>query len=137
MFDDVKDFLVMHYMGGRTDTEFWKYINTGVTKTPFVEDLLEMAKTRLPTSHDFPRYAGSAGWALYSYVMAGIKRLNNTSALSELDFSIPIHGNMRDITAQAYYDLQEEFAKEIRNYQSYEEFINYFRKIRLDRGLSN
>jgi hypothetical protein len=44
---------------------------------------------------------------------------------------------MRDITAQAYYDLQEEFAKEIRNYQSYEEFINYFRKIRLDRGLSN
>jgi tryptophan halogenase len=137
MFDDVKDFLVMHYMGGRTDSEFWKYINTGVTKTPYVEDLLEMAKHRLPTSHDFPRYAGSAGWALYSYVMAGINRLNNANALTELDLAVPMHGNLRDITAQAYYDLQDEFAREIRNYQSYEEFINYFRKIRSYRGLSN
>jgi tryptophan halogenase len=137
MFDDVKDFLVIHYMGGRSDTEFWKYINTGVTKTPYVEDLLEMAKHRLPTSHDFPRYAGSAGWALYSYVMAGINRLNNANALTELDLAVPMHGNLRDITAQAYYDLQDEFAREIRNYQSYEQFINYFRKIRADRGLSN
>lgn len=137
MFDDVKDFLVMHYMGGRTDSEFWKFINTGVTKTPYVEDLLEMAKHRLPTSHDFPRYAGSAGWALYSYVMAGINRLNNANALTELDLAVPMHGNLRDITVQAYYDLQDQFAKEIRNYQSYEAFINYFRKIRSHRGLSN
>ena len=34
-------------------------------------------------------------------------------------------------------DLQDEFAREIRNYQSYEQFINYFRKIRSHRGLSN
>jgi hypothetical protein len=137
MFDDVKDFLVMHYMGGRTDTEFWKYINTGATKTPFVADLLEMAKVRMPSSHDFPRYSGSAGWALYSYVMAGIGKLSKSTALNEIDFLVPPHGNLRDITAQAYYDLQDKFQREIRNYQSYEQFINYFRKIRADRGVSN
>jgi hypothetical protein len=48
-----------------------------------------------------------------------------------------MHGNLRDVTAQAYYDLQDQFSREIRNYQSYEEFINYFRKIRANRGLSN
>jgi hypothetical protein len=69
--------------------------------------------------------------------MAGINRLNNANALTELDLAVPMHGNLRDITAQAYYDLQDEFAREIRNYQSYEQFINYFRKIRADRGLSN
>lgn len=137
MFDDIKDFLVMHYMGGRNDTEFWKYISTGVTKTPFVNDLLDMAKTKLPTAHDFPRYAGSAGWALYSYVMAGIGQLNKKSLSNELDLNISYHGNLRDVTAQAYHDLQEKFALEIKNYHSYESFINHFRKLRTKYGLSN
>jgi tryptophan halogenase len=36
MYDDFKDFLVLHYMGGRSDSEFWKYISSGATKTEFV-----------------------------------------------------------------------------------------------------
>jgi len=55
-------------MGGRTDTEFWRYISSGETKTEFVNDLLEMCKTRMPDNNDFPKYYGSAGWPLYSYV---------------------------------------------------------------------
>lgn len=137
MFDDVKDFLVMHYMGGRSDSDFWKYVKTGATKTPYVEDLLEMAKSRLPTSHDFPRYAGSAGWALYSFVMEGIGVLNVKDSLEELNFEVPGYGSLDFLTRNAYYDLQDQFAREIKSYMSYKEFIDYFRKMRFDRGFSD
>lgn len=137
MFDDVKDFLVMHYMGGRQDSEFWKYIDTGATKTEFVSNLLEMAKTRIPTSHDFPAYYGSAGWALYSYVMAGIGKINTTKAASELDLVVPVHGDLSQLTKEAYYDLQDKWAAESKDWYSYSDFITYFRKIRKDRGFSN
>ena len=35
MFDDYKEFLVSHYLGGRTDSEFWRYITAGNTLTDF------------------------------------------------------------------------------------------------------
>lgn len=137
IFDDVKDFLVMHYMGKRSDSDFWKYIATGATITPYVADLLEMAKSRLPTSHDFPRYAGSAGWALYSFVMEGIGVLNCKDSLTELNFDVPNHGSLDMLTRNAYYDLQDQFARETKDYMTYKEFIDYFRNIRKQNGISN
>ena len=136
IFDDVKDFLVMHYMGGRSDTEFWKYISSGATKTPYVEDLLEMAKTKLPTVNDFPQYIGSAGWALYSYVMAGLNLIDTSKMDYELDIGLP-QGNVEFLTREHYYDLQDEFARKARQYHTYDDFIRYFRKIRYDNGFSD
>jgi len=135
MFDDFRDFIVMHYMGGRTDSEFWKYINTGATQTEFVSELLEMAKSRLPSTNDFPKYWGSAGWPLWSYVMAGIGRINKKDILKELDMEIPGHGHLGILTAQTYYDLQDQWAQEIKQYHTYDDFIRHFRNIRARNGL--
>lgn len=70
--DDLKDFLVMHYQGGRTDSEFWRYISSGATQTDFVKTLLTTAQARLLNTNDFPRYWGTAGWSLYAWVMGGL-----------------------------------------------------------------
>jgi tryptophan halogenase len=137
MFDDVKDFLVMHYMGGRQDSEFWKYISTGVTKTPAVENLLEMAKHRMPTINDFPQYYGSAGWALYSYVMEGIGRLNKPNADREINIHIPGQGNIKDITKEYYWNLQDQHAIEGQQCLTYKEFIEHYRKLRYEHGSSD
>jgi hypothetical protein len=42
MYDDFKDFLVSHYQGGRTDTEFWRYIGQDSATTEFAKELREM-----------------------------------------------------------------------------------------------
>jgi hypothetical protein len=118
IYDDIKDFIVMHYMGGRDDSEFWKYIKSGITKTDFVSELVDMSKTKMPTTHDFPSYDGSAGWPLYSYVMAGIGLMNKTSAM-------------------AYYDLQDQWAAESKDLYTYKEFIQHFRDLRYQHGFSN
>lgn len=137
IFDDTRDFIVLHYMGDRSNSDFWKYINTGATQTEFVKDLLEMVKVRLPTANDFPSYAGSAGWPLYSYVLAGIKKIDKQKVIKELDFELGSLGNMYDITGQAYFDLQDKWYKEMQNYMTYKEFIEYFRTLRNNNGITN
>jgi tryptophan halogenase len=135
MYDDVKDFLVMHYMGGRDDSEFWKYIKTGEVQTDFVKDLLAMSKVRIPTTHDFPGYFGSAGWPLYSYVMAGLGLLNKDVAANELNLELPAYGALSPITAQTYYELQDQWKAEAKHCYSYTNFIEHFRKLRKNNGL--
>ena len=137
MYDDVKDFLVMHYMGGRKDSEFWKYIKTGATKTEFVENLLTMSKTKVPSTHDFPSYFGSAGWPLYSYVMAGLHLINRDVAAKELELELPGYGRLSPITANTYYEMQDQWRDESKKCLTYKQFVEYFRKLRYENGISN
>ena len=137
MYDDVKDFLVMHYMGGRNDSEFWKYISSGAIKTEFVSNLLEMAKTKVPTVNDFPVYQGSAGWPLYSFVMAGLGLINKEVAAKELDLQLPGYGPLRPVTVNTYSEMQDQWLRESSQCYSYKDFIKHFRDIRYKNGISN
>lgn len=137
MYDDVKDFLVMHYMGGRDDSEFWKYIKTGATQTDFVKDLLEMVKTKVPTTHDFPGYFGSAGWPLYSYVMAGLHLIDKDVARKALNFDLPKYGSLETVTANTYYETLYQWSDESSKCYSFEDFIKYFRDLRYKNGFSD
>ena len=124
LYDDLKDFLVMHYMGGREDSEFWKYIKTGVTRTEFVKELLEMAKHKIPTMNDFPQYNGAADWTLYSYVMEGINVINKDIAATELPYII---GDEQIGAPQIYYESNKQWDQDLLNESTYKEFIEYFR----------
>lgn len=137
MYDDIRDFLVMHYMGSRDDSEFWKMIKTGVTKTDFVDTLLQMSKDKVPSNNDFPNYSGSAGWPLWSYVMAGLNLIDKTAARSELNMILPRHGNLHNVSLEVYYNLQDEWKYSARRCYSYTEFIKYFRDLRYKNDHSN
>ena len=116
-------------MGGRDDSEFWKYIKTGATQTEFVKELLAMAKSKTPTFNDFPHYQGAAGWPLYSYVMEGINVLNKDIAGAELDMQFK-EGDLYELTQQSYYELQHQWQDATQYCYTYKEFIEYFRGIR-------
>lgn len=137
MYDDVKDFLVMHYMGGRDDSEFWKYIKTGATQTDFVKNLCEMAKDKIPTTHDFPGYFGAAGWPLYSYVMAGLHLINKNLARQELDLDLLDYGPLEPVTAATYYETLYQWRTESVNRCSIDDFVKHFRDLRYINGFSH
>ena len=84
MYDDYTDFINVHYVGGRTDTEFWKYMSTDEAKTPFVKNILEICKTRPPRSSDFNSYFGGVGTPLYNVILHGLGRISPEVALNEL-----------------------------------------------------
>ena len=87
LYDTLKDFLVAHYTCGRKDTPFWQYIDSGETMTPFVKDMHNMCKYRVPNQSMFNRQEGSAGWPLWSYVLAGTGKLSDYVCRKELDYN--------------------------------------------------
>lgn len=85
MYDDFKEFLVLHYSGNRDDSEFWKWIQTGETMTPQASHFIEMQKSRHIKSGDLLGYYGYAGSGLYNWIMAGLGHLSKQVATKELN----------------------------------------------------
>jgi len=84
IFEDIKDFLIVHYKTKRSDSEFWKYMNSDNTNTDFTKSILEICKFRSPTISDFNQYLGSLDWTLWSHVLAGTKNLTEDIAKNDL-----------------------------------------------------
>lgn len=120
--DDLRDFLVMHYQGGRQDSEFWRYISSGATRTDFVNELLTMSQDRVPSFNDFPRYWGVAGWSLYSWIMAGLGLFKNVNRNHSIDYQLD--------QESLYHNLQQEFAQRYSQNRTHEQYIQLYRTLR-------
>jgi hypothetical protein len=96
MYDDFCDFLLVHYKGGRDDSQFWKYMNSEETNTQFVTETLERVKTRTPSLLHYSDRIGafSQGW---TWILAGINKITPEMSKEELNrFSM-------DLKASEYY----------------------------------
>ena len=132
MYDDFKDFLSSHYLGGRTDTDFWKYM-TYESATDFAKNLKEMCKSRLPTIFDFPSYPGAAGWLIWCYILTGTDQLTSNVTARYLDSRA-----VRD--AEHYLTQLSIFAEKTRlTHYTFQEYIdvvkNYDIKFKPFRGV--
>jgi hypothetical protein len=85
MYDDIRDFLVIHYQGGRSDSDFWRHISSGKTLTPFAKEILEKSKNKPPGFLQYDRYFGCAGPSLWSWILAGTNNLTRDTAKKELE----------------------------------------------------
>lgn len=127
LYDTTKDFLVAHYLGGRTDSEFWRYINSGATITPFVETIREMCKTKAPTNRDFNLVFGAPDYSLWSYVLAGTGQLSpEVSKKIFTNNEVKILGLTNvDKVMRGYQDTVDN---RLRDNLSYKEFIDFIRR---------
>jgi len=87
LFENYRDFLNIHYMGGRQDTDFWKYMSTEDAKTEKTKLILEIAKHRAPNSKDFINLDGSAGYDIWFFVLAGLGIIDPNVCKEELKLS--------------------------------------------------
>ena len=84
LFENYRDFLNIHYMGGRTDTDFWRYMSSDEAKTEKTKLILDIAKHRSPNSKDFINLDGSAGYDIWFFVLAGLGIINPNICKEEL-----------------------------------------------------
>ena len=84
IFENYRDFLNIHYMSGRSDTEFWKYMTSNNSKTDKVKDLIEICKHRIPNQKDFDTLDGGAGYDIWIFVIAGIGLVTQDLCKKEL-----------------------------------------------------
>lgn len=69
MIDDYKDFIQMHYLAGRQDTPFWKFVNNELKISDRNDYLRNVSKFRLITPFDFVSTHGSAGYPLWCHIL--------------------------------------------------------------------
>jgi tryptophan halogenase len=127
MYDDFKEFLVLHYMGGRTDSEFWKYISSGATQTEFVKDIIEMSKSKIPTFNDFNEYYGAAGWPLWAWVLAGTNNLSASVSRQELNWHVPGYGSLGNVSKPEVEQHRARNLLSLEKNLSYREFIEHLK----------
>jgi len=85
LYDDIRDFLIVHYKGGRDDSQFWKYMNSDATNTPQVNYILDVCEDGVPTLYDIDNYIGSPGIMLWNWVLAGTGNIDSGKAKQELN----------------------------------------------------
>jgi tryptophan halogenase len=104
MYDDMRDFLSIHYITERTDSEFWRMIGRGNLLSDNAKDYLELQKSKLLAPNDFDKYFGYAGATLYNWVMVGLGIIGKDMAKKELDFY-----GQHDLAAQVWNMNEHSF----------------------------
>jgi hypothetical protein len=69
MIDDYKDFIQMHYLTGRQDTPFWKFITNELKLSDKNEYLKNASRFRTITPFDIQQSHGSAGYPLWCHIL--------------------------------------------------------------------
>ena len=99
------------------------YREVGATKTDFVDSILEMSKSKMPTFNDFNEYYGAAGWPLYSWVLLGTGNLSKLVCEKELNINLPGFV-VNDQIAQEFAQWQGNIKSQISKNLSYKNFIH-------------
>jgi tryptophan halogenase len=127
LYDTTKEFLIAHYMGGRADSEFWKYINSGATKTEFVDNLLTMCNTQMPSNRDLDILFGAPDMGLWCYVLAGLGHIApETSAKIFSGNTVPVIG-LNDM-ASVINGYRKTVDNMLQDNLSYTDFINFLKR---------
>ena len=85
LYDDMRDFLVLHYATHKTDTRFWKMISEHKHLTPQVKELINYSKNAVPNFNTFDAYFGHVNHKLWNWTLAGLGYLTPKLAKKELD----------------------------------------------------
>ena len=104
LYDLTLDFLVVHYQGGRTDSEFWKNISTGATLTDRTRGVVERAKTRILGVLEFEGIFGTPYGPLWNWILSGINLITAEQAMSQLK-----EQNLYKIAKEKYNNFEKEY----------------------------
>jgi len=83
-FDNIVDFIQLHYLGKRKDSDFWKAIPEIITVTDFNKENLETWKKTLPSKTNFLSEYNLFGAYSYAQVMSGMDMFDREYILQSL-----------------------------------------------------
>lgn len=110
-FDNIVDFIQLHYMTKRNDTEFWRTLSERMVKTDFIEQNLELFKKSLPQMYKFGSMYTMFSAPNWAQVMAGLDLYDKEFLNARL---LETHGEVKDEHLKRY----EEYLTNVQQ-QSY------------------
>lgn len=128
IMENIRDFIVLHYITKRDDTDFWRDVSKIELPDTLAENL-EMWKTRLPIDEDFNDKSDYILFKSESHalIMAGLDLFDRKAIQSELNFQHP------SVKKEAVKIVCEKMQQENRcNYITHKEFIEFIRNQKLN-----
>ena len=108
VYDDIKDFILLHYLGGRTDTKFWQHCSSGDILTDRVKDILEIASHRMLTEDDIPNPYNHLSYRAWNHVLAGLGKFSKEVAEKSITAGMEDRYNSwKDITLNKIQDYKD------------------------------
>jgi hypothetical protein len=84
LHDKTRDFLIMHYKGGRQDTEFWKYMNSGAPDTDAIRLIEDVCKDSMVSNSTITPVNGSPAASLWNWILLGLDKITEKNASNVL-----------------------------------------------------
>jgi tryptophan halogenase len=121
--DDYKDFIQMHYFGGRNDTPFWKFVQNDLEKTDTNKRLFEIGKRRVITRLDLSQLHGTPGYPLWVHILD-----NNGLYPKDIVENDLNHYKKLDDSYEQMFSMKKFHNKLKDELVSNEEFFNYLKR---------
>jgi hypothetical protein len=106
-WDDLRDFIVLHFLSPRKDTEFWIESASEDRRSARLKNLLEIWKTRMPRYVDYKSSNHMnfyhLGNTLWYQILIGMKLLDSEIAIKELEGF-----NLMNV-AENHYKMRNQF----------------------------
>jgi len=84
-WDNIRDFIILHYRSKRTDTEFWKQASSNDRLTNSLKHMLDLWKTRPPVGSDYNIFSKLAlGNTLWLQILLGMNILDSSLVKQDL-----------------------------------------------------
>jgi tryptophan halogenase len=123
IIENIRDFIVLHYLTKRNDTDFWKNIlNLEIPES--LKNNLEKWKTKLPTGEDFLNVSGYSMFGPQNFikVMHGLNLFDKEAILKEYNF-----------LSNEYRSAANQMINDHLHSQSFSNFMNHKDIIRVIR----
>jgi len=118
LYDSTRDFVALHYRGGRTDSSFWRSVTHDLSVPDRVQAIIDLAQHRLPTWNDFyDRPPQGIGWELYCYVLQGLGLIAPQVLADREDAQSTHYLNHTRSTLAATYSSHESYEQWYRRNQ--------------------
>ena len=122
IIDDYKDFIQMHYLTGRQDTSFWKFITNELTISDKNKNLIDISNHRSITMADIEQTRGSAGYSLWSHILQNSNLYKKDIIEKEL-----IHYKKTNNALDEIMKLKMNYNKLKNDFVTAEEFFKYLK----------
>lgn len=110
-FDNIVDFVQLHYIVKRDDSEFWRALPSMIEHTDFVKEHLEHFKKNMPSQHYFTARYGMFNASNWAQVLAGLELYDKEYMKNKL---IEAHGESivpeKILEFEKYLKQLEEFS---------------------------
>lgn len=86
MYEDMKNFINLHYATKRRDSDFWKYASSDEIRSDFSKLIMEISKVKIITNAELTNYWGYVGPSLYNWILTGLGYFDSNFAQKQIDF---------------------------------------------------